>query len=404
MITEYLLTCLLAVQGAAVLLFAMPYTNVGKSKAISAIAASYPLEWLRENGGYEVIFVWLAWWFRSERFEAMRLIRESDVDRARRIERIKFAMLLLIFLKRSHERIAGADIELLKLSDRNAEERAFLDFKPPSRATVRLITRAYRACFDPVVLGEENIPPPGSVPVLYVSNHSILGFEYPVLLSWLYDKHKIFLRVLADHSHFQVPLNAKLLRDYFGAVDGTRRNVDLLMARKEPVFVFPGGAREAFKRTTDDRYELFWEGKHGFAAMAIKWGAVIVPITNFGSEHMVSVVADLPLGFLPVPYVYGTDRTLPIISMNKAERLYFQFGEPIPTAQYMGEFDNEFYVEEVKDKAQAAIEKGLKVLKERRAVDYPDDEIYDPQFPTGRPSPAAEGLAKYIRSLIGSRL
>lgn len=398
---DHVINGLLALQAAAVVLFAMPYTNVAKVKAISTIAGSYPLEWLRQNGFYEVTFVILSYWFRNERFKSSRLIRETSVDRTRRLERLKFSLLLLIFLKRSHDRIAGADLELLKISDKNAEERAFLDFKPPSRATVRLITRVYRACFDPVILGEEYIPTPGSTPVLYVANHSILGFEYPVLLSWLYDKHKIFLRVLADHSHFQVPLNAKLLRDYFGAVDGTRRNVDLLMARKEPIYVFPGGAREAFKRTTDDRYALFWEGKNGFASMAIKWGAVIVPITNFGSEDMVQVVADLPLGFLPVPFVFGTDRTLPLITLKKAERLYFHFGEPIPTAQYAGEFDNDLYVEEVKEKAQAAIEKGLEILRERRKQDYPDD-ISDPEYP--EQTSIAHDLAKYIRSLIGSRL
>jgi 1-acyl-sn-glycerol-3-phosphate acyltransferase len=389
-------------EAAAIVLFALPYTNLGKSRAISAIAANYSLEVFRQNGGYEALFVWLAFWFRSETFRSERYIRETDVQRAKRIERIKFATLLLVFMKRAHDRIAGEDIELLKLSDKNAEERAFLSFKPPSRTTVRLITRAYRACFDPVISGEENIPPPGSTPVLYVSNHSILGFEYPVLLSWLYDKHRIFLRVLADRSHFQIPLNAKLLRDYFGAVDGTRRNVDLLMARKEPVFVFPGGAREAFKRTTDDSYALFWEGKTGFAAMAIKWGAQIVPVTNVGTEDMISVMADLPLGFLPVPFVYGTDRTLPMISWNKLEKLYFHFGKPIPTAQYNGDFDSDVYVDEVREKALKSMQEGITMLRERRRQDYPEENVKDPQFPD-QPS-ASANLAKYIRSLVGSRL
>lgn len=60
----------------------------------------------------------------------------------------------------------------------------------------------------------------------------------------------IYLRVLADSSHFQIPLNRKYLVERMGAVEATRRNVDLLMARKQPLFVYPGGARETFKRTT----------------------------------------------------------------------------------------------------------------------------------------------------------
>jgi hypothetical protein len=240
---DQLLNGLLGLEIGALVLFVLPYTNLAKSRAISSIAANYYLEFIREYGGYEGIFLSLAYWYRNELFENGRLVAEVNVARIKRLERIKFSILLLLFLKRSHDRIAGSDIELLKLSDQTAEERAFLEFQPPSKATIKLVTRAYRACFDPVISGEENIPPARSVPTLYVSNHSILGFEYPVLLSWLYDRHKIFLRVLADRSHFQVPLNAKLLRSYFGAVDGIRRNVDLLMARKEAVFVFPGGAR-----------------------------------------------------------------------------------------------------------------------------------------------------------------
>jgi 1-acyl-sn-glycerol-3-phosphate acyltransferase len=399
---DQLLNALLAIEASAVILFVLPYTNLGKSRVISSIASNATLEMLREYGGYEGIFISLCVWYRSEMFQSRRFMRDSDMERVKRLERMKFAILLLLFLKRSHDRISGSDIELLKLSDQRAEERAFLEFKPPSKTTIKLITRAYRACFDPIIFGQENIPKAYSVPTLYVFNHTILGFEYPVLLSWLYEKHNVFLRVLADRSHFQVPLNAKLLRNYLGAVDGTRRNVDLLMARKEAVAVYPGGARETFKRTTDDKYQLFWEGKNGFAAMAIKWGAVIVPVANVGTEDMVSVLSDLPLGWLPVPFVYGTDRTLPIISFNALERIYFHFGEPIPTAQYGGDFNNEHYVEEVKTKAQASIEKSIALMRERRKLDYPDEIPSDPQFPE-KPT-AAANLAKYIRSLVGARL
>jgi hypothetical protein len=41
-------------------------------------------------------------------------------------------------------------------------------------------------------------------PLLFVSNHPILGFEFPLLLSELYKQTGIFLRALTDHSHWQV--------------------------------------------------------------------------------------------------------------------------------------------------------------------------------------------------------
>jgi len=411
---DWALSATLGAEAAGILLFALPFTNVAKARLAEAVASNYILETLRQRGVYELAFLCFSWWYSSESRSLPTapedIVSRLDVDRIKRVERLKFCLLLLIFLKRSHDRIADGDIDLLKLTDQVGEERAFLDFKPPSDTMLRLVTQAYRACFDPVFLGEENIPRPGSCPVLYVSNHSILGFEYPVLLCWMYEKHRVFFRVLADHSHFQIPVNARVLRDYFGAVDGTRRNVDLLMERKEPVFVFPGGAREAFKRTTDDPYELFWDGRNGFVEMAIKWGAKIVPLTNVGTEDMVTVVKDLPLSWLPIPYVWGSDRTFPLVSIDRLERIYFHVGEAICTEQYKGDYSNEHHVLEVKTRTQEAIERGIALLQERRKQDcsssdgceegkqaLSSSDVRDDQSPSA-------SLGKYIRSLVGAKL
>ena len=94
--------------------------------------------------------------------------------------------------------------------------------------------------------------------------------------------------ILANHGAALPPfVNRHVMRTILGAVDGTRRNVDLLLGAGESVFVYPGGARETFKRTTDEKYELFWKNRYGFAAMAIKHGVDIVPVINFGTEDMV---------------------------------------------------------------------------------------------------------------------
>ena len=164
-----------------------------------------------------------------------------------------------------------------------------------------------------------------------------MGLDFPLLLTKLWGEEKIFLRALADHSHFQVkqrregdknqelyylltypqvPINAMIMRDVLGAVDGTRRNVDLLMEKQgifhssslffpfslirkiyllllffSPpsacIFVYPGGARETFKRTTDKKYEIIWGNRTGFAEMALRYGCTIVPVTNYGTEDMV---------------------------------------------------------------------------------------------------------------------
>ena len=48
------------------------------------------------------------------------------------------------------------------------------------------------------------------------------------LVSLPSNQHKT-KQVLADHSHFQIPINADVLQNVLGAVDGTRRNTELLM-------------------------------------------------------------------------------------------------------------------------------------------------------------------------------
>ncbi len=62
-----------------------------------------------------------------------------------------------------------------------------------------------------------------------VSNHTILGLEFPLLLEGLYKRKGIFLRALADHSHFEIPVNANIMRNIVGAFDGTPRNADLVL-------------------------------------------------------------------------------------------------------------------------------------------------------------------------------
>ena len=92
------------------------------------------------------------------------------------------------------------------------------------------------------------------------------------------------------------------MRDVMGAVDGTRRNVDLLMQTGQAIFVYPGGARETFKRTTDEKYCLIWGDRKGFAQMAVRHGCTIVPVTNYGTEDMINVVGDIPLGMRILSY------------------------------------------------------------------------------------------------------
>ena len=250
-----------------------------------------------------------------------------------RLHRSSFALVLLLFLNRAFF-LAKDNAELLILLDQTQQERRMLRFQPPSLTLLRTVTYPYRRLLEPLLVGESNLPLAAiraRKPVLFVSNHPILGLDFPLLLTELYARHGVFLRALADHSHFQIPGNATVMRDVVGAVDGTPRNVNLLLSNGWPVLVYPGGARETFKKRGEPAYALKWGDRVGFVRAAMKAGAIIVPCASVGTEDMVDVIADLPINWLPVPFLWGGDRTIPAVGPTSLQRVYFGFAPPIYT-------------------------------------------------------------------------
>jgi hypothetical protein len=112
----------------------------------------------------------------------------------------------------------------------------------------------------PVFLDLENVPTQG--PFVLVGNHQLLGMQdLPTLVRELEVRRGVRVRGMADHFHFQLPLWRDLLVR-MGAVPGSRENCAALLAAGEPVLVFPGGAREVYKRR-GQRYELLWGKRTG---------------------------------------------------------------------------------------------------------------------------------------------
>ena len=124
-----------------------------------------------------------------------------------------------------------------------------LEFIAPNHSEVELIGNIFKPwewLTAPLFYGMDNIPAEG--PVLFVANHTIMGgLDVPLVWLKLYRERQIFLRMLVDHAHFKIPV----LRDFltkFGEVEGTRINAMELLQNNQYVLVFPGGAREAFKK------------------------------------------------------------------------------------------------------------------------------------------------------------
>ena len=83
------------------------------------------------------------------------------------------------------------------------------------------------------------------------------------------------------------------------------------------------------------------------------------------------MVYDLPLGWVPIPFLYGSDRTLPIVkppSLRRLQRVYFAFGEPIDTSAYGGDTCKSNLLE-VRDAAQTQVLAGIHFLDQLRQED-----------------------------------
>ena len=136
--------------------------------------------------------------------------------------------------------------------------------------------------------------------------------------------------------------------------------------------VFPGGAREVYKRR-DQRYELLWGERTGFARMAIAAGVPIVPFAAVGAEDRFDVLLDVDhpvaapvralarrAGRTDVGTLLVRGTTFGVLPGTG--RLYFRFGAPIPTTRWAGRADDPAARAACRDLVRAEVEGGIAAL------------------------------------------
>lgn len=240
------------------------------------------------------------------------------------------------------------------------------------------LLRPWHRATDPVYLGMDRIP--DDRPLLFVGNHTLFGMLDAVLMYFeLYFERGIILRGLGDRAHFTIPMWGRQLRR-FGIVEGSPEVCGALMEGGECVLVFPGGAREVTKRK-GEKYQLVWKDRVGFARMAIKHRCTIVPFSAVGVEDMFDIVYDAsdilksPIGRALKKFGLREDMMLPVTRaaggglFPDIERFYFQFGDPIDTARFDGNWEDRSLCEELRDEVKGAIEAGIDDLIAHRATD-----------------------------------
>lgn len=261
-----------------------------------------------------------------------------------------------------------------------------------------------RRLVRPVFVGDDNVP--RQRPLLFVGNHTLAGVvDVPQLFFHLQQKHGIIPRSLGEKAHWKIPGWRRLI-ERFGAVDGSRENADAAMRAGECVLVFPGGAREAFKRG-DQRYQLLWGQRLGFARLALRHGALIVPFAAVGADDVWQVLADQdqvlasPLGAVVRALGVRKDVVPPVLvgqgplGLPAIRRQYFAFMPPVPTADWQGRDDDEA-AWEVRRLVEGSVEQGIERLLALRQEDPDSDAGPIVQETVAR---GMKGLAGRLRRL-----
>lgn len=256
--------------------------------------------------------------------------------------------------------------------------------EPLPAATAYRLTAPLRAYFGPRFFGLRHIR--ADRPTLLVGNHTIYGILDPVLMGVeIYRRRGVFIRGLADHLHFRVPVWRDLLRQ-MGAVDGTPENCATLMRRGETILVFPGGGREVAKRK-GEQYKLVWKERTGFVRLAIRHGYTITPFASVGPDDAYTILIDandvmrtplwglLRQTALAHELLRDGDSIMPIARglglspFPRPERFYFSFGAPLDMAEYSGRWRSRRLQLEVRGRVEAAVEREIAKLLRRRARD-----------------------------------
>ncbi len=259
-----------------------------------------------------------------------------------------------------------------------------LDFTPPPLPRMQRALWLQRQWFPPQTFGLEHLDP--ARPALYVGNHTIYGvLDGPLMVLDVYEKTGIYFRSLGDHFHFVVPGWREMLLQG-GAVDGVPENCTRLMTGQQHIIVYPGGAREVMKNE-GEQYRLVWKRRTGFARMAMQHGYDIIPFAALGADDSLSIRYDSQrfrqslLGKVAAKtgvmdsVFRGGDTLGPVVKgvaglpIPRPEKLYFKFGERIPTAHLQADYRNAEAQWDLRKQVESAIYRQLDELRSIRARD-----------------------------------
>lgn len=231
--------------------------------------------------------------------------------------------------------------------------------------------------YRPYVAGLENVPGDGRF--LLVGNHTQVSVE--ALLIPFHVRRVIGKRVrpLTDRQFGRMRGPARDLLAAAGALVGAPEPVRELMRHNEPILVFPGGGRE-IPKFKGEEYTLRWQGRAGFARLAVEHNYPIVPVGLVGGDDVYrslsrrggswerfSAALTRRLSGPPdmvMPLQRGIGPTL----IPRPQRMYLRFGAPIDTTK-PDRVSTDRWVGTVRQETQQSLEQILAELLAVRADD-----------------------------------
>jgi 1-acyl-sn-glycerol-3-phosphate acyltransferase len=166
--------------------------------------------------------------------------------------------------------------------------------------------------------------PPPQGPCIYVTHHGagylvgdlVLACYFLQWKGW-FERGEPYtpLRIVGAQSRIERFLpGLPRAKELAGIVGTAERDCVAVLERGEQLLVTPGGSREA--QPSRDFYRLRWEGRYGFARLAVRTGAPIVPVGLVGGARAYP-------GFRLGKLSFWSPLPLPA-------RLRMALGEPIP--------------------------------------------------------------------------
>lgn len=235
--------------------------------------------------------------------------------------------------------------------------------------TFTILGWLYRKYFDVHVFGLENVPDGRA---MTVGNHSG-GWALDGLMTatalFLDREPPRLAQGMAEKFMNRIPL-LSVLTQRAGSFTGLPENAIHLLENERLLMVYPEGARGT-EKLYPQRYSLVDFGT-GFLRLALRTNAPVIPVAFIGGGDAIPTMVNLyaVARRFGVPYIPITPW---VVALPRPTTLQIYFGEPMRFDGQGNEEDHVMvgWVQEVKARIQALIERGLKERPELEKLRRP---------------------------------